>query len=57
MSKKKTGKEEAVSFDLETALSTVNRYLLPGFKEYIRDEKIATQRQFDKIYNDYKELR
>jgi len=57
MSKKKTEKEGAVSFDLETALSTVNRYLLPGFKEYIRDEKIATQRQFDKIYNDYKELR
>ena len=57
MSKKKTEKEGAVSFDLETALSTVNRYLLEGFIEYIKGEKVTTQRQFDKLYNDYKELK
>lgn len=54
---KKTDKTESKSFDLENALSTVNRYLLTGFLEFIKDEKVTTQRQFDKFYNDYKELR
>ena len=57
MSKKKTETKSDSKFELETALSNVNRYLLPGFLEFIKDEKVATQRQFDKLYNDYKELR
>lgn len=57
MSKKKTETKSDSKFELETALSNVNRYLLPGFMEFIKDEKVATQRQFDKLYNDYKELR
>lgn len=57
MSKKKTETKSDSKFELETALSNVNRYLLPGFREFIKDEKVATQRQFDKLYNDYKELR
>lgn len=57
MSKKEDTKEKGSKFDLESALSNVNRYLKPGFLEYIKDEKVTTQRQFDKLYNDYKELR
>ena len=54
MSKKEDTKEKGSKFDLESALSNVNRYLKPGFLEYIKDEKVTTQRQFDKLYNDYK---
>lgn len=57
MSKKEDTKEKGSKFDLESALSNVNRYLKPGFLEYVKDEKVTTQRQFDKLYNDYKELR
>ena len=59
MTKKKEEKQKKAesNFNLDDALSNVNRYLLPGFKEFIKDEKVTTQRQFDKLYNDYKELR
>ena len=57
MSKKKNETKSDSQFELEVALSNVNRYLLSGFKEFIKDEKVTTQRQFDKLYNDYKELR
>ena len=58
MSKKNETKTESNSkFELETALSTVNRYLRQGFIEFIKNEKVTTQRQFDKLYNDYKELK
>ena len=57
MSKNDKKTESNSKFELETALSTVNRYLLEGFLEFIKDEKVTTQRQFDKLYNDYKELR
>ena len=57
MSKKTETKESNSKFELETALSTVNRYLLEGFLEFIKGEKVTTQRQFDKLYNDYKELK
>jgi len=58
MSKKNETKTESNSkFELDIALSNVNRYLLHGFKDWIKDEKVTTQRQFDKLYNDYKELR
>ena len=58
MTKKKTEDKKADSkFDLEKALSNVNRYLLPGFLEFIKDEKVTSQKQFDKLYNDYKEFR
>ena len=59
MSKKneETKTESNSRFELETALSNVNRYLLNGFIEFIKEEKVTTQRQFDKLYNDYKELR
>jgi len=58
MTKKKTEDKKADSkFDLEEALSNVNRYLLPGFLDFIKDEKVTTQKQFDKLYNDYKEFR
>ena len=59
MSKKTNDKKETKteSFSLEDSLSCVNEYLLPGFLEFIKDEKISTQKQFDKFYNDYKEFR
>jgi hypothetical protein len=58
MSKKDDKTKESKSdFDLDVALSNVNRYLLLGFKEFIKDEKVTTQKQFDKLYNDYKEFR
>ena len=50
-------KKEESNFKLDDALSTVNKYLLPGFIEYIKDEKVTSQKQFDKLYNDYKEFR
>ena len=56
MSKKKDDNKEDSKFDLESALSIVNRYLKQGFLEYIQDEKVTTQRQFDKLYNEFKEL-
>lgn len=56
MSKKEKDKTES-KFNLDEALSTVNRFLKAGFLEYIKDEKVTTQKQFDKLYNDYKEFR
>ena len=57
MSKKKNETKSDSQFELDVALSNVNRYLLQGFKDWIKDEKVTTQRQFDKLYNDYKELK
>ena len=58
MSKKNETKTESNSkFELDIALSNVNRYLRQGFIEFIKNEKVTTQRQFDKLYNDYKELK
>ena len=57
MSKKDEKKETKSEFDLDTALSNVNRYLLDGFKEFIADEKVTNQKQFDKLYNEYKEFK
>ena len=57
MSKKKDDNKEDSKFSLESALSNVNRYLLPGFLEYIKDEKVTSQRQFDKLYNEFKEFK
>lgn len=57
MSKKKEEKKEQVKFDLNKSLSKVNRYLKQGFIEYLSDKKVTSQKQFNKYYNDYKELR
>ena len=57
MSKKKDDNKEDSKFSLESALSNVNRYLKPGFIEYIQDEKVTSQRQFDKLYNEFKEFK
>ena len=57
MSKKKDDNKEDSKFSLESALSNVNRYLRPGFLAYIKDEKVTSQRQFDKLYNEFKEFK
>ncbi len=57
MSKKKEEKKIESKFNLEEALSNVNRYLKQGFLEYIKNEKVTSKKQFDKLYNDYKEFR
>ena len=57
MSKKKDDNKEDSKFSLESALSNVNRYLRPGFMAYIKDEKVTSQRQFDKLYNEFKEFK
>lgn len=58
MSKKEDDKKkDSKSFDLEESLSIVNRYLKPGFIEYIKDEKVTSQKQFDKLYNEFKEFK
>lgn len=57
MTKKKEAKKEEPKFNLDEALSTVNRYLKPGFIKYIKDEKVTTQKQFDNLYDKYKEIR
>ena len=57
MSKKKDDNKEDSKFSLESALSNVNRYLKPGFLVYIKDEKVTSQRQFDKLYNEFKEFK
>ena len=55
--KKESKKKEESKFDLDEALSNVNPYLRAGFMAFIKDEKVTTQKQFDKLYNDYKEFR
>lgn len=57
MTKKKEDKKEDSKFNLDEALSNVNPYLRAGFMAFIKDEKVTTQKQFDKLYNDYKEFR
>lgn len=59
MTKKEEKEEKKIKskFDLETRLSNVNCYLKDGFIEYIRNEKVTSQKQFDKLYNKYKGLR
>ena len=57
MTKKKEETKKESKFDLDKSLSNVNRYLLPGFKEFIRGEKVTSQKQFDKLYDTYKEIR
>ena len=57
MTKKKEDKKEDSKFNLDEALSNVNPYLRAGFMAFIKDEKVTTQKQFDKLHNDYKEFR
>lgn len=53
---KKKKKTKSEPFDLDKALSNVNKYLLPGFKVYIEGKEVTSQKQFDKLYNEYKEF-
>ena len=55
--KEETKKEVDSNFNLDEALLTVNRYLKPGFIEYIQGKDVTTQKQFDELYNEFKELR
>lgn len=59
MTKKKEEKQKKAesNFNLDDALSNVNRYLKPGFIEHIKGENVTSQKQFDKLYNEFKELR
>lgn len=55
MTKQNEEKEvKSTKFDINTALTSVNRYLKEGFILYIKDEKITSQKQFDKLYDEYK---
>lgn len=51
---KEEPKKEA-SFDVENALLTVNRFLREGFKSFIEDKKVKTQKEFDKLLQEYGE--
>lgn len=42
-------------FDVENALLTVNRFLREGFKSFIEDKKVKTQKEFDKLLQEYGE--
>ena len=42
-------------FDVENALLTVNRFLREGFKSFIEDKKVKTQKEFDKLLTEYGE--
>ena len=42
-------------FDVEKALLTVNRFLREGFKSFIEDKKVKTQKEFDKLLTEYGE--
>ena len=53
-SMKEEPKKEA-SFDVENALLTVNRFLREGFKSFIEDKKVKTQKEFDKLLQEYGE--
>ena len=50
---KKNEKEEKEKFDLSKALAVVNPFLLEGFKRFIMDKKVASQKDFDKLLKDY----
>ena len=59
MSKKKENesKSKETYFNLEEALSEVNKYLREGFVAFIEDKKVKTQKEFDKLLKEYGELR
>ena len=42
-------------FDVENALLGVNRFLREGFKSFIEDKKVKTQKEFDKLLTEYGE--
>ena len=42
-------------FDVENALLTVNRFLREGFKSFIEDKKVKSQKEFDKLLQEYGE--
>lgn len=54
MTKKKEDKKD---FDMESSLKQVNPFLRDGFILFIQDKQIATEKQFDKYYKEYKELK
>lgn len=50
---KKKEKEEKEKFDLSEALAVVNPFMLDGFKRFIADKKVASQKDFDKLLKEY----
>lgn len=55
--KEETKKETASTFNTEEALKNVNRFLRPGFRDYITDKTIKNQNQFNKLLKEYGEIR
>lgn len=53
-SMKEEPKKEA-PFDVENALLGVNRFLREGFRSFIEDKKVKTQKEFDKLLTEYGE--
>ena len=54
MAKKKIEEEiKEKEFDILTALEDVNEYLRQGFKEYIWDKGVKTEKQFKELLKEY----
>lgn len=56
MAKKKTDekeKKEKEDFDIQTALETVNPFILDGFKRFILNKEIKSEKEFNNLLEEY----
>lgn len=51
--KKKEEKEKKEDFDILVALEDVNEYLRQGFKEFIWDKDVKTEKEFKRLLKEY----
>lgn len=58
MAKKKEKENEEIekekeTFDLEKALENVNPFMIEGFKRFIADKKVSTEKKFLELLKEY----
>lgn len=56
MAKKKTDekkKKEKEDFNIQTALETVNPFILDGFKRFILNKEIKSEKEFNNLLEEY----
>lgn len=46
-------KEKKESFDLNKALQDVNPYMLEGFKRFLLDKEVTSQKDYEKLLKEY----
>lgn len=56
MAKKKTDekkKKEKEDFNIQTSLETVNPFILDGFKRFISNKEIKSEKEFNNLLEEY----